>query len=174
MQYGPIEFRYAQPFADALVRNNEFLQWVLSKTEFASFAVGARLLHEEMAARRRATTWWRSHYNPTCTCLGCGGKETDILTVFEATDHTRFAIHFEVKHPTDRFNPDGVQSRGYPLRAACWALKTPPTVVPHTLATTALLFAEARRNEYEPHLAHFKTLITFEEIRANFPEATPA
>jgi hypothetical protein len=171
--YGETERRFAQPFADALVNDPSFRSWVLRQTEFACFAEGARLLHEEMKQRRSSVSqnWWRSHYTEACRCEGCSGKETDLLAIFETETGFRFALHIEVKHPGDGFK-DGVQSRGYPLRAKCWTETPPAKVLPHHQATTALLFSSTKADEYFPHLQHFKTLITFEEVRKNFPHAT--
>jgi hypothetical protein len=171
--YGETERRFAQPFADALANDPAFRHWVLQQTEFASFAAGARLLHEEMKERRGVSqNWWRSHYTEACRCDGCSGKETDLLAVFETETGFRFALHIEVKHPWDRFKGDGVQSKGYPLRAKCWTENPPAAVLPHHQATTVLLCSSDKTGEYFPHLQHFKTLITFEEIRKYFPHAT--
>lgn len=144
------------------------------QTEFAPFASCAKLLHEEMKLRRGGVSqnWWRSHFTETYRCAGCSGKETDLLAIFETETGFRFAIHIEVKHPGDRFKKDGIQSRGYPLRAHCWTGKPPKNVLPHHQATTALLFSEAKSAEYAGHLSHFKTRITFESLRKNFPHAT--
>src|SRR5271163_3840627 len=96
--YGSTEFAYAKPFADALVDDPAFRSWVLRRTKFAHLAEGSRLLSEEMKARRSSssTNWWRSHYTDE-------DGETDILAVFEAAAGFRFALHFEVKQPKDRF-----------------------------------------------------------------------
>lgn len=171
MKYGTIEFKYAEPIAQALVNDAAFRKWVLLKTEFANSAEDARLQHEEMRGWRSgvATNWWRSHFTEKCRCQGCSGKETDLLAIFESRAGIRFALHFEVKHPGDKFKPDGVQSRGYPLRAQCWAANPPANVLPHHQASTVLLFSEKRRAEFAAHLPHFKTLITFEEIEKAFP-----
>lgn len=176
MGYGETERLYAQPFAEALVSDPAFRVWVLRQTEFASFADEARVLHEEMKQQRSGVSqnWWRSHYTEACRCDGCSGKETDILAVFETGTGLRFALHVEVKHPRDRFKADGIQARGYPLRASCWLEKPPPKVLPHHQATTVLLFSSEKKTEYLPHLSHFKTLITFENIKKNFPHATAA
>jgi class 3 adenylate cyclase len=47
MQYGSVEFGYAEPFANALVEDPSFRAWVLRQTKFADFAEGARILHED-------------------------------------------------------------------------------------------------------------------------------
>jgi hypothetical protein len=89
---------------------------------------------KKMARHRGNLTaeWWRFHFTEKCRCLGCSGKETDILAIFESEARIRFALHFEVKQPTDKFKSDGIQSKGYPLRAQCWANKA-PTKVPHII-----------------------------------------
>jgi len=45
--YGPRELRYAAPFANALVDDIDFRAWVLSRTKFAKYAPGARVLDRE-------------------------------------------------------------------------------------------------------------------------------
>jgi hypothetical protein len=173
-RYGPIEFIYAEPVADALVADPTFRKWVLGQTKFAKYADGAtKLLHEDMFAKRTdsAENWWRSHFNPVCQCFGCcGGKETDLLAIFKAATGLSFALHFEVKHPDDRFNKKKRdQALAYPERAQCWVKKTPNTVLAHKNTTTVLLFSERKRQEYAPHLEHFKTRITWEKVEKQFP-----
>jgi len=114
--------------------------------------------------------WWRFYFTESCRCAGCSGKETDLFTVFEARNGQRFAIHFEIKQPADRFKQDGIQSKGYALRAECWAKNPPPKVLPHTDASTGLFFSESKRKEYAAHLDCFDAKITFEEIAKEFPE----
>jgi hypothetical protein len=170
MKYGTIEYRYAEPFARGLAENRAFREWVLSRTEFSQMS-NARLLASEMLAWRAnpSAEWWRFHFTEKCRCAGCSGKETDILAIFESPSAIRFALHFEVKHPNDRFKSYGVQSRGYPIRAQCWMSNPPANVLPHHNASTVLLFSEQKRGEFAEHLAHFKTLITFEDIKSIFP-----
>jgi hypothetical protein len=84
----------------------------------------------------------------------------------------RFALHIEVKYPGDRFKKAGRQAEAYPIRAQCWIAKTPKYVLPHARATTALLFSEQNRLKFAPHLKHFDTLITLEDVEKNFPNAT--
>jgi hypothetical protein len=170
MKYGSTEYLYAAPIAQALIDDARFRTWVLSRTQFAEFS-DARILNAEMAKHRSNPTaeWWRFHFTEKCRCTGCSGKETDLLAMFESGAGVRFAIHFEVKQPTDKFKDDGVQSRGYPLRAQCWVGTPPAKVLPHHKASTGLFFSEHKRSEYAPHLPHFPTLITFEEIERDFP-----
>jgi hypothetical protein len=170
MKYGSIEYQYASPIARGLVENGRFRQWVLSQSKFSNDS-DARPLHREMRAHRQNPTaeWWRFYFTEGCRCLGCSGKETDILVVFEGARSHRFAMHFEIKQPRDKFKADGIQARGYPLRAACWADKPPPKVLPHQQASTGIFFSEAKRAEYAPHLDNFQTKITFEEIEGAFP-----
>jgi hypothetical protein len=175
MSYGKEELLYAEPFADALVNDAGFRSWVLGQTKFAEFAYDARLLNREMQIQRSvgARYWWRSHYTEACRCFGCSGQETDLLAIFEIASGLRFALHMEVKHPGDKFKDTGNQAAAYPVRALCWATegKTPAKVLPHSLATTALLFSALKRTEYASHLRHFDTLITIEDVEKNFPKA---
>lgn len=134
----------------------------------------ALLLHDEMKARRSksATTWWRSHYHKKCRCQGCSEQETDILAIFEAASGIRFALHFEVKQPKDRFPTDKDQAANYALRAKCWVALPPRRVVPHADAATVLLCSAAKLADYAAHLPKFGSIITFEEIARVFPNAT--
>lgn len=168
--YGHIEWEYAEPFARGLEVDLAFRKWLLRKTEFEEFA-DARLMNEEMKARRSksAKTWWGSHYTESCRCEGCKGKETDLLAVFEASSGFRFALHVEVKQPTDSFKKDGVQSAGYPIRATCWATKAPRAIVPHQRGSTMVLFSERRAAQYGSQIHNFATRLTFETIEAAFP-----
>ena len=173
MLNGSLEFAYAQPFANALA-DPAFRSWVLRQTRFDRYSDGARLLDEEMLSKRGKSsgTWWRSHFSEKCRCQGCSGRETDLLAVFEAECGERFALHFEVKQPTDRFAKDGDQAGNYTLRAACWSKSAPKAVVPHSDAATALLCSERRLADYAPHAAKFGTVITFEDVKRAFPKAT--
>ncbi|HYM72444.1 MAG TPA: hypothetical protein VET89_05645 [Stellaceae bacterium] len=169
MLYGSIEFTYAEPFANGLVSDPAFRSWVLRHTKFANVAAEARLLSDEMQAKRTqpTTNWWRSHYTEKCRCQGCSGQETDILAIFETATGARFALHFEVKQPADRFPTDKDQAGNYALRAKCWATSAPKAIVPHSDATTALLCSASKLAEYAPHLPKFGAVITFEDIAKN-------
>lgn len=171
MTYGASELNYAKPFADALVASADFRRWVLSQTKFAARAEGARLLHEEMlkARSRNVKSWWRSHFSEKCTCPGCHGQETDMLAIFEDEGGERFALHVEVKHPGDHFKEKGDQAEAYPMRARCWAAKPPAKVLPHSDATTMLLCSASRLCDYEHHLGHFGSVLTFETVAGQFP-----
>jgi hypothetical protein len=170
MKYGSVEYQYASPIARGLVEDVAFRRWVLSKSRFENSS-DSELLHKEMRSHRQNPTaeWWRFYFTEGCRCLGCSGKETDIFAVFEDATGFRFAMHFEIKQPKDKFKVDGVQARGYPLRAECWANKPPPRVLPHQEASTGIFFSETKRTEYAPHLDNFQTKITFGEIEREFP-----
>jgi hypothetical protein len=166
-----IEFQYAEPFAEALCDNSDFRKWVLGQTGFARFE-NVRLLRDEMVKKRSPGTpyWWRHYYTHKCTCPGCDGRETDIFAIFETDTGFRFALHIEVKHPSDKFKAGGNQASAYPIRAQCWANKPPEKVLRHDAATTVLLFSEGKRKEFSEHLDHFKTLITIEDVDREFPQ----
>jgi hypothetical protein len=172
--YGSLEYAYAKPFADALVNDLAFRSWVLKQTKFAAFAEEARLLHDEMRARRskKSATWWRSHFSEKCRCLGCSGQETDILAIFEVSTGNRFALHIEVKQPTDKFPNNKDQAENYLLRAKCWVASAPRAVLPHVDAATVLLCSFSKLQEYGDQPTRFNTVITFESIAASFPNAT--
>src|SRR5215831_17530868 len=84
----------------------------------------------------------------------------------------RFALHFEVKQPADKFPTNKDQAANYALRAKCWASSPPKSVVSHVDATTVLLCSALNLAEYSPHPLKFGAVITFEEIAATFPQAT--
>jgi hypothetical protein len=166
MQYGSLEYAYAEPIAQALVDEPAFRDWILHQTRFAGSAANTRLLHKEMKAARRASTWWRSHYTESCRCAACSGQETDLLALFEDIEGRRFALHFEVKQPTDRFSKD--QAANYATRARCWVAKAPRAVLAHSDAATVLLCSRSNLKRYEDDASLFDTVITFEEIRERF------
>jgi hypothetical protein len=176
MIYGERELLFAKPFAEGLVNDPVFRSWVLRQTKFAVFANEARPLHREMHSKRSPGTkyWWRSHFTEACRCFGCSGQETDLLAIFETATGLRFALHVEVKQPGDRFDKKPNQAAAYPVRALCWATngKTPARVLPHTEATTVLLCSELKLEDYAAHVGHFETVITFEDIEKNFPNAS--
>jgi hypothetical protein len=148
--------------------------WVLKQTKFANYADEAKLLHREMLAKRspRARSWWRSHYSESCRCFGCRGQETDLLAIFETATNLRFALHVEVKHPGDKFDEDGNQAAAYLARPRCWVRNPPPSVLPHTLATTVLLCSALKLPDYAAHLGHFEALISLEDVATKFPIAS--
>lgn len=169
MNYGKQELLFAQPIAEGLVNDVAFRSWILGKTKkFADYS-GANLLHREMLAIRskKTTSWWRSHYTETCRCSGCKGRETDLLAIFETSEGLRFAIHAEVKQPSDRFNLG--QAAAYPIRAKCWVNKPPRGILAHTDAETVLLCSQSRLVDYGANLEHFDAIITFEKIATGFP-----
>lgn len=172
MRYGALEHAFAEPIAEALISDPAFRVWLLSHTRFAIDSKDARLLHDEMRAARSAGTWWRSHYTESCRCEGCRGQETDLFAIFERPDGSRFALHVEVKQPTDRFPGNKDQAANYRIRAECWVRNPPKSVLPHGDADTLLLCSEMRLQNYAPHLAKFGAVITFEEVRRRFPRAT--
>ena len=168
MRYGSIEYRYAAPFADALVEDSAFRSWVLGRTKFAASAQNARLMNEEMRRQRSSATWWRSHFTEKCRCQGCSGQETDLLAVFE-TGTDRFALHVEIKQPSDKFSTKRPQAINYGLRAKCWVASAPASVLTHSDAATILLCSGSKLAEYALHAGEFETVMTFEEISAAFP-----
>ena len=99
-----------------------------------------------------------------------GGKETDLLAIFEDGSGYRFALHVEVKQPTDAFRKGEYQAAAYSERAACWVTpgRTPAGVIPHLGATTALLCANAMLNTSPSHVAQFGAVFTFEMIAELF------
>jgi hypothetical protein len=85
--------------------------------------------------------------------LGCSGSETDIFVVCQDRTGLRFALHIEVKQPTDRFDPAKRQGERYRLRAACWAQEAPTTVPHHTAAATLLICSKTKVDHFAPESA---------------------
>lgn len=172
MRYAHKEKAYSEPIASLLETSPAFLLWILRQTRFASDAPGARLLFEEMAATRSkaSRTWWGSHFTMSCKCDGCrGGRETDVLAIVELSSGDRIALHFEVKHPTDRLSQG--QAARYKLRANCWAANAPPTMIAHTEATTILLWTEPTTKHATSEVSDFDHVITWDTLSAEFPDA---
>ncbi|WP_156358145.1 hypothetical protein [Sphingobium sp. Leaf26] len=171
--YGYKEHVYAAAFADTLRDNSAFLNWLIGQTIFAD-RNGCRVLWEEMTAKRpNAKFWWKNYWTGSCACEGCSGSETDIFVVVADDVERRFALHIEVKQPTDRFDPLKRQGQRYRTRALCWAGKAPKTVPAHEQATTILLFSELKRNAFIHEIAEFDVAMTFESVRRVFPTAVP-
>jgi hypothetical protein len=72
VRYGRHEKRWAGPVAEALAEDAAFRTWILRRTRFAEFASTARLLNEEMLAKRSkgAKSWWASHFMEACGVAG--------------------------------------------------------------------------------------------------------
>jgi hypothetical protein len=170
-RYAHFEKKYSEPIADGIAHNARFRAWLLKHTKFGHQAKVALPLIEEMQKKRSksAQTWWGSHYTESCRCTGCSGQETDLLVVFEG-DSSRFALHVEIKQPTDNFPTHKDQAESYAIRAECWIGKPPKAIVPHFAADTMLICGENRLADYEVHLPKFGSVITFEEIAASFPD----
>jgi hypothetical protein len=173
MKYGAKEKAFSEPFADQLANDPAFLRWILDKTKFREMGE-PRVLADEMKMKRSkvATTWWASHYSESCRCFGCEGSETDVLAIVTDSSNRTVALHVEVKQPSDRFNLERRQAERYPVRAACWVSSAPPSVLPHDDACTILLCSSEKISEFATEAAHFDTVVTFEEIARDFPEAT--
>src|SRR5215207_6732450 len=103
-----------------------------------------------------------------CDCFGCvGGKETDLLAIFQRPAGDRVSIHIEVKQPTDSLKRE--QAEAYRMRARCWTEKPHTKMIPHTDAIAVLLCSETKLPVYEPHLEYFDKVLTFEDIKRLFP-----
>lgn len=175
-RYAHLEKRYSTAIADGLKDNLAFRAWVLCQTKFASFPE-AKLLDAEMWSKRTrsAESWWGSHFQyPGCDCFGCkGGKETDLLAIFEVPA-LRFALHFEVKHPGDKFDPKRKQPEAYRARAECWVKKAPNTILTHQDTAIVLICSPSRLQGFDTHSASFDHVIPLERIAEAFPGLTPS
>ncbi|HET8750576.1 MAG TPA: hypothetical protein VFM42_07530, partial [Sphingomicrobium sp.] len=175
-RYGHLEHDYAEAFAEALCEDEAFRDWVLFRTRFAEIR-NTHVIRDEMHSLRKssAAPWWKNYFTYSCDCFGCeGGRETDVFAVIEDEVGSRFALHVEVKQPTDRFDPAVEQAKRYKMRAACWAANAPPTVPAHSQACTLLLCSAAKLCVFANEIGPFDLVITFEEIARSFPNATPS
>jgi hypothetical protein len=172
--YGHKEHVYAEAFANALRDDPDFLKWVLGQTPFAG-RDGVHVIWDEMITKRpKAKFWWKNYWTGSCKCLGCSGSETDVFVALQDVSRRRFALHIEVKQPTDRFDPAKRQGERYSVRAACWARAAPATVPVHAEAGTIILCSETKRVNFTAEIQYFDACITFEEIARTFPNATVA
>ena len=165
-KYSPNEFLYARPIASALLHDRTFRQWFLADTKFAAVAADALPLGEDQSSLRSTPNskrwWWFNHYCPkdgSCTCKLGTGLETDILIIFEVIHEIRFALHVEVKRPSETLG-DG-QAETYPRRAACWSEPTtrPRRILAHEDYVTVLvcgdnLRADSRRSAFDQTRFH--------------------
>lgn len=171
--YGHKEHVCADAFATALRDDPDFLQWVLAQTPFAG-RDGVRVICDEMIAKRpKAKFWWKNYWAGRCKCFGCSGSETDVFLVFEDVSSRRFALHVEVKQPTDRFDSAKRQGERYRARAACWARAAPPKVPDHEEAGTILICSMTKLDAFADEVSKFDATITFEAIAPRFPNAVP-
>lgn len=126
-----------------------------------------------IAKRPKAKFWWKDYWAASCKCFGCSGSETDVFLVLEDASSRRFALHIEVKQPTDRFDPAKRQGERYRARAACWARAAPKTVPSHAEAGTMLLCGAGKLDAFAAEVSKFDTTVTFEAIARRFPHAVP-
>ncbi len=167
-QYAHHEYRFAKPIADGLIQDLNFRIWLIEQTRFAKFSKNANLLNSEQKAKRsrKARNWWASYWvsHSGCACLQCGERETDLLAIFSTPNDFRFALHIEVKSPSDKFR-DG-QAKDYGLRAKCWAGRknSPQTVLPHNEASTILVCSNEFASLNSGEADQFDTVITFEAL----------
>jgi hypothetical protein len=172
--YGYLEHQFAAPLAETLATNSAFRAWLLQRTKFADRGE-SRILLDEMRALRttRDAPWWKNYFTGSCDCFGCaGGRETDVFAVLEDVKGTRFALHIEIKQPSDRFSPKARQAERYRARAECWASSAPRTIPSHSEACTILVCSETKRGSFAAEIMGFDHCLTFEEIALSFPNAT--
>lgn len=60
-----------------------------------------------------------------------------------------------------------------PRQQSILSKMTSDGLLPHTEAATALLCSKLRLPDYAAHVGHFETVITFEDVEKNFPNASP-
>jgi hypothetical protein len=171
--YGHLEHEYACRFAEALLTDSEFRRFILGRTKFGGRGA-SRVLIDQMVVRRSkgAKFWWKNYFTESCRCFGCSGHETDVFAVIQDGAGECFAVHVEMKQPTDRFNPATRQGERYRMRAACWAGAAPPNVPPHTDACTIVVCSESKLEDFAQDLSWFDAVFTHEEIAEKFSFAT--
>jgi len=150
-------------FAEMLIGNELFRKWVLSGSKFAHLRPGLRLLAEELSkSRRMPAHGWRHVW---CVMPDGTEGETDIFTVFEASDGYRFALHFENKSPHGVLRPN--QGEDYPKRADF--LSGHPRYLHYEGWETAIIAPQAFIRRYADQCRPFDRTITYEAIAEWIP-----
>jgi hypothetical protein len=145
-------------FAEMMIGNEPFRDWVLSGSKFAHLRPGLRLLTEELSkSRRMPANSWRHVW---CVMPDGTEGETDIFTVFEASDGYRFALHFENKPPHGVLRPN--QGEDYPKRAEF--LSGHPRYLSYRGWETAIIAPQAFIHRHADRCHPFDRTITYEAI----------
>ncbi len=162
----PMEFLYSWPIAAALEQSDDFRSFVLNKTKFCDDSHDAQLLKQEQLKKRsKNTSFWSRHpycERTSCPYASCG--ETDLLAVFELSSQKRFAIHFEIKQPTDKGHE--TQPERYSGRMQCWSdfNTRPQSILPHGDAASIVVCGTSFAEKAPEWVGIFDTLITTEEL----------
>ncbi|WP_322989602.1 hypothetical protein [Hoeflea sp.] len=148
-------------FAEHFARSDDFKNWVLSRTKFASGRFSTRLLKEEQILARPKVLpdrWWR-HWFWKIPELG-KEHETDIFLVLEnAIDGMRFALHIENKFG-GQLGPG--QAASYAPRAKHVA--TNESRIPHQDFATVFIAPSSTMSKNPDDVALFDAAISHEEI----------
>ena len=145
-------------FAEMLIGNEPFRDWVLSGSKFAHLRPDLRLLTEELSkSRRMPANSWRHVW---CVMPDGTEGETDIFMVFEASDGYRFALHFENKPPHGVLRPN--QGEAYAKRAEF--LSGHPRYLSYQGWETAIIAPQAFIHRHADRCRPFDRTITYEAI----------
>jgi hypothetical protein len=145
-------------FAEKLISDKAFRDWLLLGSKFAHLRPGLRLLTEELSkSRRMPANSWRHVW---CVMPDGTEGETDIFAVFEASDGYRFALHFENKPPHGILRPN--QGEDYSKRAEF--LSGHPRYLRYEGWETAIIAPEAFIRRYADQCRPFDRAITYEAL----------
>lgn len=150
-------------FAEKLIGDDEFRNWVLSGSKFSHLHPDPRLLVDELSKTRRMPVHsWRHVW---CVMPDGTEGETDIFSVFETNEGYRFALHFENKPPHGVLRPN--QGADYPRRAEF--LAGHPRYLCYEGWETAILAPERFINRFADECSPFDRAITYEAIAEWIP-----
>ncbi|MTV16754.1 MULTISPECIES: hypothetical protein [Bradyrhizobium] len=163
----------AQPYLDAIANgvfsSEDVRDWLVKGTSAEAEYLGSHVLLEEQRKVRwqmRPTKqpFWANYWcgkDSRCTCRieGSKGLESDAIFFFRSRSAKVLAVHVEFKHASEAFKYG--QPEAYPLRAACFAKKTPMTINPHHDWTTVLFCGEAALTD--ERISNFQRVITHDE-----------
>jgi hypothetical protein len=150
-------------FAETLISNEWFRDWVLSGSKFSHLRPSLRLLSEDLSRSRRMPAHsWRHVW---CVMPDGSEGETDIFAVFEADGGYRFALHFENKPPHGILRPN--QGEDYPKRAAFLAGR--PRYLRYQGWETAIIAPQAFLDRHADRCCPFDRAITYEAVAEWIP-----
>ena len=169
----------AQPYlgaiAEAIFSKQAVRDWLVAETRHAHVYTSAKSLHQEQERLRPNTKqpFYCNYFcgkDSRCTCRieGSGSLETDAMFVLEAGSGRRLGLQAEFQHAGEPLLFG--QAEGYPLRADCWACRSPrpKPVVPHDDWLTVIFCGDAETHEQA--FAPFDRRIGHGEARKMIPD----
>ena len=151
---------YCRTFADALLEEAAFRQWVLTRTKFFDRRDASLLIEEQSA--RPAKSWWRHWWT---RLPDRSQSETDVFAVFQdQADEERFALHVECKMAAGKFMQNQAaqyQLRGEFMKSNKW--------VPYSDFDTILLAPIAFAQAFPFETETFGAFIPFEDVARWLP-----